>query len=60
MEKLFVIIDLETKLIKKHNSKGTLAVFKSEAMAEKHSWRYVPTSSGYEIISYEAKEDNTF
>ena len=56
MEKLFVIIDPETKLIKKHNSKGTLAVFKSKAMAEKHSWRYIPVSSGYEIIGYEAKE----
>lgn len=59
MEKLFVIIDPETKLIKKHNSKGTLAVFKSISMAEKHAWRYIPASSGYEIVEYEANEVNS-
>ncbi|ALV21041.1 hypothetical protein NY10_421 [Carnobacterium antarcticum] len=51
-----MIVDKETGLVKKHHSKGTIAVFKSKEMAEKHAFRYGARNDNYRIVEYKPVE----
>lgn len=52
---LYAIID-EDMQIAKHRSKGTLGIFKSLDMLNKHAWRYKRPSGKYKIAELEIEQ----